>query len=411
MRTFGAVIALVLVVLWAPSVQAEGRVFFDDFESQSFTDAHWLTDTFGTGRTRCPIVSVASDGVIGPFAGTKMLSCNTTSVQNTQPDFDTLGLDYIPLHNQEFFIRAKTRIDADMFKTASSAKKIMRFFVNSIDFDWFHIIRTAPGLAENVYMNGAYLEVYFGSTPVGNQNPPPISPPDTTSSGITTWHTVEYYVHRGTRTFKVWHDDKLIRHEVGTASWPNNNYMGSRLQLMSNFADLSGTGDNLNHMYIDNFEMYSDLGTGGVGSMINGDITQGGGDITPPSAPTNLRITFLSYNLAQITWDSSTDDTAVTGYLVEHCSGVSCSSFAQVGTPSVLSYNDTGLLVSTSYSWRVRATDAANNLSSYSSTLTTLTDTVKFHPTMNLRRIHYGYLSQEGSYEDPMSRPFLARLF
>jgi len=41
-------------------------------------------------------------------------------------------------------------------------------------------------------------------------------------------------------------------------------------------------------------------------------------------------------------------------------------SFVQVGTSTGTSYNDTGLAAGSSYSYRVRATDAAQNLSDYS---------------------------------------------
>ncbi len=41
--------------------------------------------------------------------------------------------------------------------------------------------------------------------------------------------------------------------------------------------------------------------------------------------------------------------------------------------PTTNSYSDTGLTASTSYSYRVRATDAAGNLSSYSSTASATT--------------------------------------
>ena len=67
-----------------------------------------------------------------------------------------------------------------------------------------------------------------------------------------------------------------------------------------------------------------------------------------------------------MSWTASTDNVGVTGYLVERCQGTGCSSFAQIGTPAGTTYNDTGLTANTSYSYRVRATDAAGNLSAYS---------------------------------------------
>src|SRR5437667_118862 len=54
--------------------------------------------------------------------------------------------------------------------------------------------------------------------------------------------------------------------------------------------------------------------------------------------------------------------------MVERCPGACCSNFAQIATPAGTTFSDTGLAASTFYSYRVRATDAANNLSAYSST-------------------------------------------
>src|SRR6185369_6833411 len=55
------------------------------------------------------------------------------------------------------------------------------------------------------------------------------------------------------------------------------------------------------------------------------------------------------------------------------CSGVSCTNFAQVGTSVNASFSNTGLTASTSYGYRVRATDAAGNLSNYSNTASATT--------------------------------------
>ena len=98
------------------------------------------------------------------------------------------------------------------------------------------------------------------------------------------------------------------------------------------------------------------------------------GDSTPPTAPSALG---TSVNGTQITlsWTASTDNVGVTGYLLERCQGASCSTFTQIATPTATTYSDLGLAPG-SYSYRVRATDAAGNLSTYSNVASgTVTDT------------------------------------
>ena len=48
-----------------------------------------------------------------------------------------------------------------------------------------------------------------------------------------------------------------------------------------------------------------------------------------------------------------------TGYLVERCQGAGCTTFAQWRRAAATTFSDTGLTTATSYSYRVRATDAA----------------------------------------------------
>ena len=98
-------------------------------------------------------------------------------------------------------------------------------------------------------------------------------------------------------------------------------------------------------------------------------------DTTPPSAPSNLTATASSSAQINLSWTASTDNVGVTGYLVERCQGTACSNFAQVGMPSGTSFTDLALTPATSYSYRVRATDAAGNLSPYSTVASTTTQT------------------------------------
>jgi hypothetical protein len=97
-------------------------------------------------------------------------------------------------------------------------------------------------------------------------------------------------------------------------------------------------------------------------------------DTTAPTAPSGLTAVASSATQIGLTWTASTDNVAVVGYRVERCAGASCTSFTQIGTTTTaLSFADAGLTASTSYSYRVRAADAAGNLSSYSNTATATT--------------------------------------
>ena len=96
-------------------------------------------------------------------------------------------------------------------------------------------------------------------------------------------------------------------------------------------------------------------------------------DTQPPTAPSNLTANAPSSSQINLSWTASTDNVAVTSYLVERCQGAGCSNFAQIATPTGLTFNDSGLAANTPYSYRVRATDAATNLSAYSTTASATT--------------------------------------
>lgn len=95
-------------------------------------------------------------------------------------------------------------------------------------------------------------------------------------------------------------------------------------------------------------------------------------DTTAPSVPTGLTATPDYSTAADLAWTASTDAVGVTGYRVERKTGA--SAFAEIAAPAGTTYHDTGLAPSTAYVYRVRARDAAGNLSGYSSevTMTTL---------------------------------------
>ena len=92
----------------------------------------------------------------------------------------------------------------------------------------------------------------------------------------------------------------------------------------------------------------------------------------PPAAPTGLAATAVSSSQINLTWTDS--DNTEQGFKIERCTGAGCTDFAQIATvgANVTSYSNTGLTASTSYSYRVRAYNAAGD-SDYSNTASAVT--------------------------------------
>jgi predicted phage tail protein len=80
-----------------------------------------------------------------------------------------------------------------------------------------------------------------------------------------------------------------------------------------------------------------------------------------------------------LSWGDS--DGAEQGFKIERCTGLDCSDFAQIATvqSNVTSYSNTGLSASTSYSYRVRAYNAAGD-SDYSNTASASTPAAPLLP-------------------------------
>jgi chitodextrinase len=93
-------------------------------------------------------------------------------------------------------------------------------------------------------------------------------------------------------------------------------------------------------------------------------------DTQPPSVPQNLTAQVISAGQIDLSWTASTDNFAVAGYYVYRFGAI-------VGTVSTTSYQDTGLMPDTTYSYWVAAFDASGNISGKSNGVqpTTLPET------------------------------------
>ena len=57
--------------------------------------------------------------------------------------------------------------------------------------------------------------------------------------------------------------------------------------------------------------------------------------------PSSLVGNVLSGTQISLSWPASTDNVNVTGYELERCQGVGCTTFALIATPTTATYTDT----------------------------------------------------------------------
>jgi fibronectin type 3 domain-containing protein len=99
-------------------------------------------------------------------------------------------------------------------------------------------------------------------------------------------------------------------------------------------------------------------------------------DQTAPTVPGSLAATPTSGTQISLSWNASTDagGSLLAGYKIERSLSPT-SGFAQIATSTTTSYQSSGLTGGTTYYYRVRAYDGADNNSAYSNTATATTAT------------------------------------
>lgn len=130
--------------------------------------------------------------------------------------------------------------------------------------------------------------------------------------------------------------------------------LGAATGLQAVFNNGSGSWDN-------NKGQNYQLGTG-IAVVKDGQITTGTNpcDTEPPTPPTNLAAGAVACYAVALTWTAATDNVGVAGYRVFRGDGV------KIGDTGKTSYSDTTVAASTSYTYTVKAYDAANNESTAS---------------------------------------------
>ena len=186
-----------------------------------------------------------------------------------------------------------------------------------------------------------------------------------------TWYHVAGVYDAGARTLHVYLngqlDDGLLQGTV-TATQQNaavNANIGRR-----------PFGSYLTNGRIDDVRIYNRPLTQ---AEIQADMSAGvapSGDTENPSVPTAVSATASTQNQINISWIASLDNVGVVAYPIERCQGAACTSFVEIAAPAASPYADTGLNAGTTYRYRLRARDAAGNLSGYSTIATATTQGV-----------------------------------
>ncbi|MCX2762787.1 fibronectin type III domain-containing protein, partial [Aquimarina muelleri] len=136
--------------------------------------------------------------------------------------------------------------------------------------------------------------------------------------------------------------------------------IATTLQSGTYYIEIDGVGEgNLSTGYSD----YSSLGLFSIsGKYPKGNVT----DTQAPSVPANVIASNVEETSLSLSWSASTDNVGVKGYDVYQ-------GDRMITSVSGTSYSVTGLTANTTYTFRVKAKDAAGNVSDFSNTLTVTT--------------------------------------
>ncbi len=193
----------------------------------------------------------------------------------------------------------------------------------------------------------------------------------TTTANLTAgnWYHVASVLDRSTNTFKIYLNGNLILNASETQAPVSNTQ-----PLVFGMSGCNACGNERWNGAIDEVQLYNRaLSASDIQQLFNPGSPA---DTQPPTAPSGLRATAASSSQINLNWTPSTDNVGVSGYFVERCQGAACTNFVQIGTAAATTYNDgAGLLSNTPYSYQVRATDAAGNLSPYSNRTSATTAT------------------------------------
>ncbi|QQR78685.1 MAG: hypothetical protein IPJ68_00135 [Candidatus Moraniibacteriota bacterium] len=265
-------------LFFASDASAAGRVFYDGWESGNANA--WVSG--GTGiYGKCDVVTSALDGGVGPLSGTKMARCNWDGTAGPFGHQNQAMAISGWSKSREMLIRFWTRVDSDV--DVAKGAKLFRGPGGTSYSGWQFEEGAVAALFSALFKSNAQS---IGSANYGCSAQPGYNYDPPIRNG--NWHQIEIYLKESTSgstngEARIWVDDKLCWEALNqNTDDPLGPSYWADFHVMSNWSltEVDWAHDANNHIYWDDFEVYSDTGTGGTGTLSAGTMTQGSTDTT-----------------------------------------------------------------------------------------------------------------------------------
>lgn len=334
----GIVLAASVTAVVAAAPAASAEVTCEQYASRSIQNGRYIVQNnrWGASTTQC--IDVTSTG----FTITQANHNNATNGAPAAYPSVYLGCHYTNCS-------AGSNLPIQVSQIGSATSSINYTFVSGATYNASYDIWLDPSPRTDG-QNATEIMIWFnrqGSIqPIG-------SPVGTTTIGGRSW--------------EVWR---------GNTGWNVISYVAPSPIASWNFSvldfinDVRNRGAITNSWYLTSIQAGFEPWIGGTGLAVNSfsaSVTGGGNpgnDTQAPSTPGQPTASSVTSSGVNLSWSASTDNVGVTGYEVLRATGG--GSPTVVGTTSGTSYSATGLSASTTYTFSVRARDAAGNTSAAS---------------------------------------------
>jgi len=358
------------IITVSPADNALALINFDDLKPTVQTQTAGLDQMYGSNGT----VSIVDNpgkstenqsNLVGKFvknaANWALVGFNLDKPRNLS-DFTSISVQFYGTMS-EVFIQLKNATGTvlfDMTKTVSvtnSWQTIDFTFPSQITQDLKNIcIYPNPNAATSATFYVDNIKLVYGTIPPDK----PLAPSNLLASVISSSQINLSWTDNSTNE-----DGFYIDRKQGTGAYTQIASVGANVKTYSN----TGLSTSTTYTYrVRAYNIAGDAASNEISATTNG--------VTPPTAPSGLTATAISSSQINLSWtdNSSNED----GFYIDRKQGTGTfTQIASVGA-NVKTYSNTGLISSTTYTYRVRAYNGGGDAASNEISATTQTESIVF---------------------------------